>query len=219
MPKITPIKPILILLYGYPGSGKTHFARQLSEHITAAHVQADKIRHELFEEPRYDTNENTIVEHLMRYMTEEFLNAGVSVIYDTNAAKLGQRRILRDIARKAHAEPLLIWLQIDSDTAMARLNNRDRRRMDDKYAEDYSKASFEEHASKMQNPSNEDYMVISGKHTFSTQKGAVMKKLYEIGVVGATTASTNVIKPGLVNLVPNPSAGRVDMSRRNIIIR
>jgi hypothetical protein len=26
-------------------------------------------------------------------------------------------------------------------------------------------------------------------------------------------------KPALVNLVPSPSAGRVDMSRRNILIR
>jgi len=44
MAKLIPTKPLLILLYGFPGAGKTHFARQLSETIHAAHVQSDRIR-------------------------------------------------------------------------------------------------------------------------------------------------------------------------------
>jgi len=207
------------MLYGFPGAGKTHFARQLSDVVTAAHLQSDKIRHELFESPRYDDNENNIIDHLMRYMAEEFLNSGVSVIYDMNAAKLGHRRALRDLARKAHAESILVWLQIDSDSAMTRLKARDRRKSDDKYATDYTKKTFESHTGSMQNPGAEDYIVISGKHTFNTQKGAVMKKLYDMGIVESSSATTSVIKPGLVNLIPNAAGGRVDMSRRNIIIR
>lgn len=82
MSKLTLTRPTLILLYGYPGAGKTFMARQLSEDIQAAHVQSDRIRFELFEQPRYDRQENQIVDHLMQYMTEEFLNSGISVIYD-----------------------------------------------------------------------------------------------------------------------------------------
>ena len=71
----------------------------------------------------------------------------------------------------------------------------------------------------MQNPiESENYIVISGKHTFNTQKSAVTKRLYEIGLLRADSVSTVVVKPGMVNLVPNPAAGRVDMSRRNISI-
>ena len=91
MSKLSLTKPTLILLYGFPGSGKTFFARQLCEDLQAAHVQGDRIRSELFEEPRYDRHENEIVSHLTEYMAEEFLNAGISVVYDVNAARIGQR--------------------------------------------------------------------------------------------------------------------------------
>ena len=112
MAKITPVKPLLIQLYGYPGSGKTYFARQLCDSVQAAQVQGDRIRSELFENPRYDKQENDVIAQLMDYMTEEFLSAGISVVYDTNAMRLTQRHALREMARKAHAQPLLIWLAL-----------------------------------------------------------------------------------------------------------
>jgi predicted kinase len=220
MSKLTSTKPVFIMLYGYPGSGKTHFARQLSEILNAAHVHGDRIRGELFTEPRYDKQENELVNHLMLYMTEEFLNAGVSVIFDANASRLAQRRELRNIARKTKAEQLLVWLQIDAESSFARLGTRDRRKSDDKYAAVYTRQSFAKYIQTMQNPKNEDYIVVSGKHTFNTQRSAVIKKLYELGVIALDEATTGVVKPGLVNLVPNQlRGGRVDNSRRNILIR
>lgn len=221
MSKIIPNKPLLIMMYGYPGAGKTYFGRQLCENLQAAHLNGDRIRHELFEKPRYDQQENNIVTHLMEYMAEEFLRAGVSVIFDADTNRLAQRRALRDIARKTSSQSLLIWLQIDIESAALRINRRDRRKSDDKYAAPVTKESFNQRVKAMQNPNNEDYMVISGKHTFKTQKSSVIRKLYDIGLVSVDTASNSVIKPGMVNLVPkaNPSAGRVDESRRNITIR
>jgi predicted kinase len=156
----------------------------------------------------------------MDYLTEEFLSAGLSVVYDTNAMRSADRRVLRDVAAKCKAQPLLVWLQIDADSALTRLNARDRRKSDDKYAVPYSKQGFEEYVRHMQNPvEKEDYIVISGKHTFNTQRSAVMKRLYELGVLKAENISIGVVKPGMVNLVPSPQAGRVDMTRRNISIR
>lgn len=219
MNKIILNKPLLILLYGFPGAGKTHFARQLAEMISSAHLNNDRLRYELFQHPRYDKQENEVISHLMEYMAEEFLKARVGVVYDMNAMRLAQRRALRDIARRSKAEHLLIWLQIDPESALTRVNGRDRRKSDDKYAVPYDKAGFESYASHMQNPHNEEYTVISGKHTFNTQRSAVIKKLYELGLISGDNAANKVVKPGLVNLIPNPSAGRVDMTRRNIVIR
>lgn len=207
------------MLYGYPGSGKTHLAHELSQTLQAAHVHADRIRGELFTEPRYDKEENDIVDHLMLYMAEEFLQAGVSVIFDTSVDKMAQRRALRNMIRHTKAHVLMVWLQIDAESAYQRLGKRDRRKSDDKYARDYDRDRFDSVLANMQNPKEEDYIVISGKHTFNTQRSAIFKKLYELGLISTGTTTSNVVKPELVNLVPSPLAGRVDQTRRNITIR
>lgn len=220
MAKVVPTKPLLIMLYGFPGAGKTYFARQLCEHIQAAHIQADRIRAELFDHPRYDKQENEVIAQLMNYMTGEFLSTGMSVVYDTNAFRAAQRHALRDMARKSKAQPLLVWLQIDAETAFIRGTKRDRRRADDKYAAQLDRSMFDMVVGHMQNPGpNEDYAVISGKHSFNTQYSAVSKKLRELGLLSLNDAQSGIAKPELVNLIPNPAAGRVDMTRRNIVIR
>jgi len=220
MNKLELNRPTLILMYGFPGSGKTYFARQLTQDLQAAHVQGDRIRSELFEEPRYDQQENDIVEHLMQYMAEEFLTAGISVVYDMNACRLAQRRYLREMARNVKAQVVLIWFQIDSESAFLRASKRDRRKTDDKYSMPIDRSLFEQSAGRMQNPSNlEDFMVISGKHTYTTQRSAFFKRLYDLGIVSTDATHSKMVKPELVNLIPNPRAGRVDQSRRNIVIR
>lgn len=219
MSKVIPSKPLLVLLYGFPGAGKTYFARQLCEQLQAAHVQGDRIRSELFEEPRYDKEENAAVQQLMEYMTGEFLSAGLSVVFDANAMRFTQRHTLREMARRYKAQPLLVWLQIDPESAFLRAAKRDRRRIDDKYAAPMDKNRFETSATGMQNPKNvEDYMVISGKHVFPTQFSAIIKRLHELNVIPSDQMAAKVVKPGMVNLVPK-MGGRVDMSRRNIVIR
>lgn len=220
MAKLQLNQPTLFLLYGFPGAGKTYFARQLSDDLTAAHVQADRIRHELFDEPRYDRQENQIISQLALYMSEEFLNAGISVILDMNAARINQRRALRELARKKNSQTLVIWFQVDTESSFSRVVNRDRRKADDKYAQQYDRSRFDDTTSQMQNPTpTEDYVVLSGKHVYNTQRSIIIKRLYDMGLLHAEQTTAGLAKPALVNLIPNPLSGRVDPSRRNISIR
>ncbi len=182
-------------------------------------MQADRIRGELFETPQYDKRENALVAQLQNYMTEEFLGSGVSVVYDANLLRKGQRAKLLDVARRNHATPLILWFQLDVETAFYRNIKRDRRRADDKYAPGWDRTSFDAVIAQMQNPTMaEGYLVVSGKHLFNMQLSAVVSKLRTMGVLSGDDASDKVIKPGMVNLIPS-SGGRVDMTRRNISIR
>ncbi len=222
MNKIVPLQPLLIMLYGYPGAGKSYVARQLATSLSAAHVQGERIRHDLFTTPRFDRSENEAVTNLMEYMAQEFLGAGMSVIFDTNVLRAIQRQALRNLARKYKCQPLVIWLQIDSESAFLRTQRRDRRKSDDRYSESMDRKTFDAIVGNMQNPTNaEDYVVVSGKHVFSTQLSAILKKLNDMNMLQhIDDLSSGLTKPGLVNLIPNPSAGRVDLNRRrNIVIR
>jgi len=153
-------------------------------------------------------------------MAGEFLASGMSVVYDTNALRSSQRRTLREMAHKAGAQPVVVWFQIDLESAYARTAKRDRRRNDDRYAAPMSPETFKNIVGHMQNPeATEQYIVISGKHLFSTQLTATMKRLHQLKLISSEDMTHRVVKPGMVNLVPQPSPGRVDQSRRNIIIR
>lgn len=217
--KISPNKPVLVGLYGFPGSGKSYIARNLSSSMAVANVSADRIRSELFATPRFDDRENAIVTHLANYMTEEFLQAGVSVIYDAEIGRAKQRRWLRDMARKHGADFLLVWIQVDPESAFVRTQRRDRRTIDDKFAEPLNRERYDRKLANMQNPEGEDYIVVSGKHAFVSQKNAIINRLYHEGLISVGTVQENVVaKPGLVNLIPSRYADRVDYSRRNISI-
>jgi len=210
-------------MYGYPGSGKSYVARNLAETVQIAHLSADRLRSNLFANPRFDAQENSIVFHLMNYMAGEFLGAGTSVVYDADVLKTVQRRALRELARKHRADFLLVWLQLDADTAFGRTQQRDRRTLDDKVAQPMDRESFDAWVGRMQNPQAEDYMVISGKHAFITQKNAIMSRLYSIGAINSLGVQQSVAKPGLVNLIPNPMPQldelADDLDHRNITIR
>lgn len=219
--KITPSKPFLLLLYGFPGSGKTYFARQFSESIQVAHLEQDRIRHELFEQPRYTKQENAALNRITEYMVNEFLKAGISVVLDMNVMRISQRRAYREIARVNKATTLTVWFQVDADTSFMRNQKRDRRKHDDRFAVGYDVEQFKQIAAYMQHPEpTEDFVVVSGKHSFAGQLSSVIKKLSDMQTIKASAAAHQMVRPELVNLVPTPVShepGRPH--RRNIVLR
>lgn len=212
--KITPIKPFILILYGFPGSGKTTFAKQFCEEFGLVHLQEDKLAKELFEGTHAD---DAVQKRATDYLSGELLKSGVSLVVDSNRSlRTKERKLLSDLAKQNKAASLTIWFQIDPETAYMRLQNRDRRKSEDKYAKEYTEKDFRSALSAQQNPKeSEAYAVISGKHTYSSQRSAVLKRLYDLNLIETTQMSQKIAKPGLVNLIPH----RGDITRRNISIR
>lgn len=219
------LQPTIIYFLGMPGSGKTYVSRQLSELLGAAHISSDRLRYELFAEPRFDKGEHMVITRLMDYMTEEFLGIGRSVIYDISVSRQQDRRELRELARKYNAKELLVWIQTDVESGWNRAKARDKRKADDKYSLPLDRSVFDQYVRLMQNPQHEQYVVLSGKHVFDTQKAAILRRLTEMSVLDVGSFVNSRAKPELVNLVSRAHAqvqaqqGRVDPTRRNIPLR
>ena len=113
-----------------------------------------------------------------------------------------------------------MWLQADPETTFDRTQKRDHRKADDKYSFQYDEDTYRNILAHMQNPENEDYIVVSGKHTFSSQRSAVIKKLFDLHLITISELASNTVKPGLTNLIPkSPIQMRGDIMHRNISIR
>lgn len=206
-------QPTIIIMLGYPGAGKTYFARNLVENSEEMiHLSEDRVRHELFEEAEYSKSENEVVDRIMLYMIETCLSSGMSIIYDGNTLKRATRRKLADIARKNRMRSLIVWVQTDVETSFDRSTKRDRRKADDKYSQDMPFSTFDKLTKQFQKPNYEDYVVISGKHVFRTQAASVKKKLMQMTINNEQQrieTQSNMASKGKVML-----GGRVDMRRR-----
>jgi predicted kinase len=221
MRKILLSEPVLIYLFGLPGSGKSFLSRQLAEEYGLAHINSNLILSTLFEQPKYDKNENQIVTGIMDMMADQFLKTGVGVIYDISASRALNRRHLRQLAKYNKAKSIMVWLQTDPATALARSQTRDKRKIDDKHNQPLSQAAFDAQAKIMQQPLDEDPVVVSGKHLYSSQKSAVQKRLIEMGIMSPEATGKKVVKPELVNLVSRAQVqgGWAKRPGRNIMIR
>ncbi|HYF96973.1 MAG TPA: ATP-binding protein [Patescibacteria group bacterium] len=209
--KVEVKKPFILILYGYPGSGKSVFARSFASEIdNTIHINSDKIEAELGQDIKS--------EKVVGYMAKEFLGSGFNIVLDIDMSKRSQRKKARLLAGQTGAKLIMVWLQIDAESAFARLANRDKRRTEDKYAKNYSRSDFETIINTSHNPDQEDYVVISGKHTFKTQKAAVFKKLEDLGVLSPAQTLHRKIKPELVNLIPQ-FRDKDGLRRRDISIR
>lgn len=218
-PKMT--RPTLVMLMGYPGSGKSYTANNLANLLGMAHISSDKIREKLFPKPSYSPKEHRIVVQMMLLMAEQFLEIEQSVVFDISLNRLSERRAMRDIAKKAGAIPFLLWVQIDRESAKSRAQNKDKRRAEDKYTPVISTETFNSMLMAFQPPQNEEYLVVSGKHTFNAQKGSIMRKMREMGLIDDETLRPHLAKPEMMNLAAKAraQAGLADYTRRNIAIR
>lgn len=208
-------KPVIIYIYGIPGSGKSFVAKRLAEFLPVAHVSTDRIRSKLFNHSVNPTKEFAVASRLAEYIAGEFLRAGVGVVFDGNTGTVKGRSQLRELASKHKVPHMLIWLQIDADSAYARAAGRDKRTVEGKYSPGYSRADFDSYIGTMEIPKNEEFLVISGKHTFASQKSAIISRLYQLGLIDSSVVSQNVVKPELINLIPNLTIPRPDFGRQD----
>ena len=128
-------KPLLITFLGSIGSGKSFFARQLSERMRIARFNPDSARiavhgsvEALMLRPERDTEYDVMLFKLIDYGVEAVLKSGHSVIYDTARYNgIANRYQVNELADSVGAQVVLVWIKTPRDVATVRATNREER--------------------------------------------------------------------------------------------
>jgi predicted kinase len=135
----TPVKPVIIMLSGLPGTGKSYLSQKLTERLPFMVVESDAVRKELFPRPSYSTRESAAVFRAVHHRIEERLQKGLSVIFDATNLEERHRKIVYAIAGHTGARLMLVEVQAPPETVQKRLIARSLQRNVD----DHSDATWE----------------------------------------------------------------------------
>lgn len=117
-------RPGLVMLMGFPGTGKTHCARLLALRLGAAHVATDELRSRLFIAPSYAGEENRAVFSLAEALVEELLAEGHVVVLDATNLIADYRAPMESVASRRGITPLHVLVVADDADVRARLAAR-----------------------------------------------------------------------------------------------
>lgn len=171
-------RPLVIMTVGLPGSGKSFFARQFSDMFSAPLISKDEIRTTLFPGSSYAKDEDIYVSKIADINFRELLKTQRTIIYDGDFAAVKNRREVAKFAKERDYSTMLIWVQTDDTTCRQRSLRRSKRKSGDTYNNPMTNEVYEQYAKRFTQPSQHDrVVVISGKHTFSSQARVVLKQL------------------------------------------
>ncbi|HVX24024.1 MAG TPA: ATP-binding protein [Candidatus Saccharimonadales bacterium] len=150
-------QPTLYLFIGYPGAGKTTLARMIHEATGAVHLWADHERQKQFGQPTHSETESNELYRRLNDQTMQLLKSGQSVIFDTNFNFRKDRQYLRDIAERAGAQSITIWVTTSRELARQRAVHDDNLR--NGYHAVMSGEQFDAIANKLQPPEYDEKII------------------------------------------------------------
>ncbi len=164
--------PHIIAPVGNPGVGKTHFANQFAEMFEAPKLEYGRLE--------YSVGDAKLANQITQELLDEFLKTKKTIVFDGPTNKRVSRSELVKKAHKAGYKVLFVWVQTDESTAKSRWLKQHH----------HDLSAYEEQSRRFSPPhETENYVVISGRHTYSTQARTVLRRLTE------GRASSNPVVP------------------------
>lgn len=148
--------PFAVMMVGLPGSGKTFFAAQFAKSLGIPFVDMNELSGYC-----QDAAGAAVVS---KSFLQEIAKTRQPFIYEGDSNTRARRSEFARLVRERGYRPVIVWVQTDITTACRRsLKNRR-----------LTKEAFDYYAQHFSEPTQqEDYCVISGKHTYNSQARVV----------------------------------------------
>jgi len=175
------------MLLGHPGSGKTHFSKQLAEKIGAVRVNADAMRVSMFgtiEAAKAFDEEtgslNKLVFGALDYVTAQILKSGNSVISDFQHNEKYIRVQKTLLADEYDAKAIVVWIKTPRELAIQRGIERGEALDQRKFSDEKMEALVDKYMQIIEAPENELVITIDGELPFDQQYNSFTRQLQSL---------------------------------------
>jgi predicted kinase len=121
----SPLPPVLAVVCGLPGVGKSTVARAIAARLPATVFRTDVIRKELFADPGYTTAETVAVYDELLTRAYDRLDVGESVVLDATFTTRDRRIQARDLTTQVGARFGLVHVDCEEAVLRRRIRERD----------------------------------------------------------------------------------------------
>ncbi len=118
------INPVLVLISGLPGTGKTYFSKKLSECLPFVTLESDALRRILNPSPNHGKAESARLFYAIHLLCETLLKEGHSVIVDATNLTEKYRRHFYDISDRLGFKLVIVHLTANEPVIKGRLDKR-----------------------------------------------------------------------------------------------
>lgn len=185
-------------MVGIPGAGKTFFANQFSKTFGAPFLNINRLRYQIFDNPTFSRDENDKLEQISVSLLTEMMRSKKAIILEGKLDARIDRYEMANLAKINGYKVLTVWVQNVLETARTRATKKSSFSNNEIMPVD----AFEALVKKFTAPNmRENLVVISGKHTFSTQAKIVLRKIAEThtrAVTGPDVIKNISRKPHLI---------------------
>lgn len=117
-------QPVLIVVSGLPGTGKTYFCGKLAEKLPFAILESDALRKVLFSPPGYSPKESSRLFLAVHRLIERLLKRGISLILDATNLSERHREYLYNIADRLDIKLVMVRVEAPPQVVRERLESR-----------------------------------------------------------------------------------------------
>ena len=158
---------LVILMFGWPGSGKSDFACRLAKKYDLQWLNADAVRHELFGHRWLGLSKlpknKIIAERVINKRTADLLGAGYSLVRDQQHGWRSKRDFIHALAKKSGATALIVWIQTPVESAIERGMSRPQLPHSVRGSQEHMQMIIKRAQNKLQPPAEDErYLKIDG---------------------------------------------------------